>query len=276
MAVELLPKAWDKLPGSIQSQIIGSRPHRTLQRQIAYREPLAELEIAPTEDYSFTMLVPERLNPWWLDYDRSEPHSCHEPITTRTLIDEVSPGDTVWDMGSQWGYFAVEAADLNESPSDVHVFDMEPYHCLQIERTSDALYGANGLDIVKTFISDSSGPGETQPDDYAADKGAPDVVKIDIEGAEVDAIAGMNRTIEADHPTLIIEVHPNKIQQNFERETADLLSYLVSEYDDIQYCENFREQDSSWTPFDVSAAPSPGGNGMDGGVDRDAYQLLCR
>lgn len=276
MAVEALPLIWDRLPEPMQKRISGSDLHKFLQRQVAYREPLAELEIAPTDDYSFTMLVPDRLSPWWLDYDPAVSQSCHEPITTRTFVEEISISDVVWDMGSQWGYFAVLAADLNESPTDVHVFDMEPYHNLQIERTSDALYGDNGLNVVQTFISDSSGPDRASGDHYATKNGPPDFVKIDIEGAEADAIAGMTDIIESNHPTLVIEVHPNKIEQGFNKDVSEMIEYIDDQYNVIEYCENFRDRDSSWKELDPNDPPSPGQKGMDGGVDKDSYQLFCR
>lgn len=144
MAIEIPPKVWDKLPEPVQSTVSGSYPHRVVQCRVAYREPLAELTIKPTHEFSFEMVVPERLSPHWIDYDPTVEYSCHEPITTWTFIDEISPGDVVWDMGSQWGYFSVLAAELNESPPDVHVFDMEPYHGLHIKRTSDVLFGEQG------------------------------------------------------------------------------------------------------------------------------------
>jgi len=276
MAVEVLPKIWNNIPKLIRSGVSGSYLHRFLQRKVAYREPLAELQITPTDEFAFKIVVPERLSPYWLDYDPTVEYSCHEPITTRTFINEISTGDVVWDLGSQWGYFSVLAAKLNGSPSDIHVFDMEPYHCLQIERTSDVLFNGDGINIIETQISDTPGQGQMTGDQYRSKTGSPDFVKVDIEGAEVAAVSGMRKTIESDAPTLIIEVHPNKIAQFFDEDVEEFLSYLQDEYDVLKICDEFREIDSEWNDFKFDTVPSPDNKGMDGLVDQDSYQLLCQ
>jgi hypothetical protein len=276
MAIEALPKIWDKLPTSIRSGVSGSYLHRFLQRQVAYREPLVELQITPTDKFTFKIVVPERLSPYWLDYDPTVEHSCHEPITTRTFINEISTEDVVWDLGSQWGYFGVLAANLNGSPSDVHIFDMEPYHCLQIERTSDVLFDGDGINIIETQISDTPGQNQMTGDQYRSKTESPDFVKVDIEGAEVAAVSGMRKTIENDAPTLIIEVHPNKIAQFFDEDVEEFLSYLQDEYDVLKICDDFRKIDSEWYDFKFDTVPKPGNKGMDGLVDQDSYQILCQ
>jgi len=98
-------------------------------------------------------------------------------------------------MGSQWGYFTVLAAKLSRSPSDVHVFDMEPYHCLQIERTSDVLFIVDGINVIETQISDTPAQGQMTGDQYRSKTGSPDFVKVDIEGAEVAAVSGMRKQL---------------------------------------------------------------------------------
>ena len=276
MLTKITTGIWDMTPSSTTSQIEESGPHRRLQKWVAYNEDLTELTIRPTEDYEFTMLVPSRLEPWWREYDRSEPHSCHEPITTRTFIEDVDRGDVVWDIGSQWGYFGVLAADLTGSPGDVHVFDMNPYHCLQMRRTSDKLYGTDGLNVVEARIDDEDGPGAIAPDTYATDEGDPDFVKVDIEGAEVNCVVGMERTIESSHPTLVIEVHPNKIVRDFDRSEAAMLEYLRDEYDTVKFCSNYRDLDSEWEPLESPDEQIDRTRGLDGNYDLDSYQIYCR
>jgi hypothetical protein len=43
--------------------------------------------------------------------------------------------------------------------------------------------------------------------ELASGRGAPDVVKIDVEGAEVQVLEGMRETLERHRPALICEVH---------------------------------------------------------------------
>lgn len=57
---------------------------------------------------------------------------------------------------------------------------------------------------------------------------APDVVKPDVEGSEVDVLRGMRRTLERDRPAVICELHETN------RELVELLTgcgYEVSNLD---------------------------------------------
>jgi len=42
---------------------------------------------------------------------------------------------------------------------------------------------------------------------------APNVIKMDIEGAEYDALVGAQRTIEKHRPTILVEIHARKIER---------------------------------------------------------------
>lgn len=73
------------------------------------------------------------------------------------------------------------------------------------------------------------------------------VVRMDIEGAERDALRGMSDILEADGPTLLyIEVHNNLLDEEVTQEMADLLEshdfeLVAVEADTI-----------TWSPFDYS------------------------
>jgi FkbM family methyltransferase len=52
-----------------------------------------------------------------------------------------------------------------------------------------------------------------------------DLVKIDVEGAELDVLLGMRGSIEKYHPALLIEIHPQHIN-HFDHTVEDLLGFL--------------------------------------------------
>jgi len=52
-----------------------------------------------------------------------------------------------------------------------------------------------------------------------------DLVKIDVEGAEVDVLMGMQKTINAYRPSLLIEIHPTQIM-HFGHSVEKLLNLL--------------------------------------------------
>lgn len=47
---------------------------------------------------------------------------------------------------------------------------------------------------------------------FAARAAAPEVIKIDVEGAELRVLCGARRLLARDHPTLILSVHPRELE----------------------------------------------------------------
>jgi FkbM family methyltransferase len=63
-------------------------------------------------------------------------------------------------------------------------------------------------------------------DDFLGREGvAPDVVKIDVEGAEMKVLLGMHETLRRHRPTLFMEIHPANLP-TFGSSTAAILSLL--------------------------------------------------
>jgi FkbM family methyltransferase len=81
-------------------------------------------------------------------------------------------------------------------------------------------------------------------DDFLQSKGVvPDVIKVDVEGAEMDVLKGMRQTLQDHKPTLFLEVHPGYLP-DFNTSIAEILSLLV-EFDYRVYeIENMRNQES--------------------------------
>lgn len=147
----------------------------------------------------------------------------------------VKPGDVVWDVGANLGVFALLAADKAE---DGHVVAFEPYPP-NVSRLQEniALNGASGaVDVADVALG--SGPGQielgidrrelgtqtptvnarpdqtvTQVDQIAGDAfvdteiaPAPDVVKVDVEGAELDVLDGLQDVLD-DARLVYVEDH---------------------------------------------------------------------
>lgn len=62
--------------------------------------------------------------------------------------------------------------------------------------------------------------GMLDSDIQALDLPAPEFIKIDIEGMELDALQGMSRTLAAYHPQLFIELHGAEMPDKVERATG--------------------------------------------------------
>ena len=150
------------------------------------------------------------------------------------LADRLAPGMQFVDAGAYLGYFTVAAAALVGTAG--HVWAFEPRSASR--RLLDGSVRRNRLTNVTVdprALGRRSGEGRllgspnpsmdrlaaagadragTTPvavitlDQWRAETGArPDVVKLDVEGAELDVLAGGERTLRRDRPLLVIEAH---------------------------------------------------------------------
>jgi len=153
------------------------------------------------------------------------------------LSSELRPGATFFDIGANVGFVTLIAARLVGPGGRVVAFEPVPRNAAAI-RENLALNGIDWAEVVETavaagastanlIVSDVSafsrlestsvptGARETievpviSIDEFLAASGspAPDVVKIDVEGAELEVIEGMRNTLATSRPTILCEVH---------------------------------------------------------------------
>lgn len=147
----------------------------------------------------------------------------YETELNSTLRDLCRTGAKAFDIGGQFGYDALILAHLTKAP--VITVDCE-------EWSLDAMKAniAHNPDLVglvtprRAFVADTTDPsrGRLSIDDLAAETFTPDLIKIDIEGGEMDALRGATRVLEEARPRLLIEVHTAEL----ERECMQLLHDL--------------------------------------------------
>jgi len=162
----------------------------------------------------------------------------------RTIVDELNEDDVFWDVGANVGTFSCIAGDVLE---DGHVVAFEPYppnverlrrnlqrndvfHDVESRALSDGEgertffvmrtdeVGSREGSIEEEYATTDDAVGtitvETTTADRTVESGAyppPNVVKIDVEGAAPDLLAGMEATL--DRPAcrlLVVEPHDNE------------------------------------------------------------------
>jgi FkbM family methyltransferase len=163
----------------------------------------------------------------------------HEEQVVRLLPELVKPGDVVFDVGANIGLFSIRFARL--VPPDGHVYCVEANPvCVYFLRANMELNGLTNYDILPVAVSNAARScefvlnydnltlGLTADASFFPDKSGhkilveacsldelihdyalrlPDVIKIDIEGAEAAAVSGMMSTIGVARPIVIIELH---------------------------------------------------------------------
>jgi FkbM family methyltransferase len=159
-----------------------------------------------------------------------------EPGVQEALRRHVAPGDTVYDIGANIGFFSLLAARLAGPHGAVEAFEPLPAAAAGLRRhvaLNDAFtvtphevaVGAHSGRAQLMAVQEGSWSHLAQrgrhPDTQevlevqivavdelvAGGLPPPDVVKIDVEGAEIDVLDGMTKTIRAHAPVIICELH---------------------------------------------------------------------
>ena len=155
------------------------------------------------------------------------------------LRDWVKPGDAVYDIGANVGLYAVRLAQLVGRTGRVYCIEAGPV-CVSYLQANVALHALDNVEILPVAVLDHVGETEfaihygnasvgltdaspfyrhklgheirvrCAPLDELIREHAlrpPRLIKIDIEGAEASALRGMQATLDAQRPTLILELH---------------------------------------------------------------------
>jgi FkbM family methyltransferase len=161
----------------------------------------------------------------------------HEPMVHEALRRTLGPGGVFIDIGSNIGYTALLAAGIVGPGGRVVALDAQQ-ECAEATRANARLNGLAQVEALHSAAGASSGEAEvivtqdplwtrlasvgehplevrrdrvpmTSVDDLVARLALPavNVVKIDVEGAELDVVAGMQRVLAEQRPVVIAEMH---------------------------------------------------------------------
>jgi FkbM family methyltransferase len=164
----------------------------------------------------------------------------NEPPVQEALANYLRAGDIFYDIGANVGFFTVIGAKLVGQTGHVYAFEPVPENAASIRRNIELNNFAH-VTLFEKAVSHSTGKGElllshcsggatlssagTSPDvkgtisielisidDLVAQQkiAPPAVVKIDVEGAELDVLQGMSQTIKKFKPVIIYEVDDEK------------------------------------------------------------------
>lgn len=125
-----------------------------------------------------------------------------------------TPGTVAYDIGADVGYQALVIGRLTRSP--VVAFEPRDDAASQIERHSALNKDRVGpLQVVRAKVGRSSAPGETSLDDFQAQSPleAPGLLLIDVDGGEVEVLAGATRLFSETRPHLVIETHSPQLER---------------------------------------------------------------
>ncbi len=158
---------------------------------------------------------------------------------------EIAPGTVMYDIGANVGYFSLLAAELVGPEGQVYAFEPLPRNVEFLEKHIK-INKCDNIKIVATAVSDHSGEahfdlGASTAMGHIAESGGiqvrmvaldemlaagelrpPDYMKVDVEGAEYEALKGARTLLEKYHPLLFLDTH----QREAHLPTIELLKEL--------------------------------------------------
>jgi FkbM family methyltransferase len=168
-------------------------------------------------------------------------HGHYQSDVMVALQNLCSPGETMWDIGANYGYMSLWVNHCFGDSVSVVAFEPSPT-VLPFLRANLLENEAESIEVVDKACSDRAGSvefffsaenswnatlveefaeqhGETQHtsveattiDELVGEPPAPHVVKIDVEGAELMVIEGGKKFFAAHRPALVVEFNPTAI-----------------------------------------------------------------
>ncbi len=178
----------------------------------------------------------------------------YEPSVAAVLRRYVRPGMAVVDIGANIGYLTMMLASLVGASGLVVAVEPNPENVKLLEASRRAngfdhvmvvqAAAGRGIALLALNVSYSNGTTGELPDGadaiiasslvpcFALDAILPDIpidlIKIDIEGAELNALIGLARTIDRDRPVIISEFSPGALPGISDCSGPDYLRYLIA------------------------------------------------
>jgi FkbM family methyltransferase len=192
----------------------------------------------------------------WLNadprYERLFVEGTYEAGIQKLLAEHLGQTATFYDVGSHIGFFSLIAARLVGQSGRVFAFEADPQNVRRIKqhvsrngsdqisvvaaavwsrpgtlrfepggqsssRNTGAIVTHTSQCLRETFLVES-----TTLDEFAMTHRPPDVVKVDIEGAEAEALKGAEKLFSNVRPHLICEVHDAANARFLERWSQDM------------------------------------------------------
>lgn len=149
----------------------------------------------------------------------------------------IQPGYVVYDIGANVGYFTLLAAVLTGEKGQVYAFEPLPRN-VEFLKKHISLNNLSNVEVIQAAVSDRSGEalfefGASTAMGHLSETGdlriklvsldrmiangdliTPNVIKIDVEGAEYDVLRGAKNLIETSHPILFLDTHQRDVHQN--------------------------------------------------------------
>jgi FkbM family methyltransferase len=174
-------------------------------------------------------LALRRPNPAFLD-------GSYEAVIQAAIAEHLYDGAVFYDIGANVGFFSILAASIVGPSGAIYAFEPVPANAASIRQTT-RLNELSNIEVFEEAVGESSGRAQlvlthhiggaalasagtppdmigmievavTTLDDAIADRGLrpPSLIKIDVEGAELQVLCGMTATLATHRPAILYEI----------------------------------------------------------------------
>lgn len=181
-----------------------------------------------------------------------------ENMFVEKFLDEVVEDSIVADLGACKGFYSCLSALV--SNQNIYSFEFAPENLKALKKNKE-LNEFDNTNIIEKAASNTNGSvnadfgnhgtncigkGNNEVktvclDQFFRDKDNPDIIKIDVEGAELHALKGMERILDS-KPEIFLELHYGRRKNNFEHDPEEVLDFLKKRH---YFYERISERDGS-------------------------------
>lgn len=173
------------------------------------------------------------LNPRW---EHTAWEGTYEQSVQQLFVKSLKPGHVVFDVGANYGFYAMLAsrvgaevfafepdkgnaetlarhAEMNDLASHIHIVPSAAYSYTGSIALEPAAAGSHGNALTRPRASETLNTVNvscTTLDDFARASPRPDLVKIDVEGAESEVLKGADQLFRVCRPILLCEIHDDQ------------------------------------------------------------------
>ena len=155
----------------------------------------------------------------------------YEPLVQQTIADGLSPGDTLFDVGAACGFHTLIGARAVGGTGLVIAIEADPANAADIEGQV-ALNGFDRVVVVRKVVAadlseplpwvDGSAVTPTTIDRLTHEFQPPTLIKVDVEGLELEVLRGAHATLREHRPTVVIEAHFREVAAAITARLAEL------------------------------------------------------
>ena len=175
----------------------------------------------------------------------------YEATKQRAFAAAVRPGYVVYDVGANVGFYSLLASRLVGPRGRVMAFEPAPANLRYLRRHVALNHSAN-VEVVDAAVSDrerfmrfDEGPNRYEGrlaahggievrcvslDEFASTHAHPDVIKIDVEGGELDVLRGAAGLLASRRVTILLATHSEQLRREC-RQLLDESGYSSTEID---------------------------------------------